>query len=76
MPSVFSIFLFSVLLIYIFLSPCSDIFKPDPNFLENEKRYEELKQTILGDESEDEEGSDAASDDDEDEDDDEEEDEN
>ncbi|KAK7858676.1 pre-mrna-splicing factor cwc22 [Quercus suber] len=52
-----------------------DIFKPDPNFLENEKRYEELKKTILGDESEDEEGSDAASDDDEDEDDEEEEDE-
>ena len=57
----------------------SDIFKPDPNFLENEKRYEELKKIILGDESEDEEGSNAASDDDddddEDEDDDEEEDE-
>lgn len=66
---------YGYVLIYIFLSPCSDIFKPDPNFLENEKRYEELKQTILGDESEDEEGSDAASDDDEDEDDDEEEDE-
>ena len=44
----------------------SDVFKPDPNFLENEKRYEELKKTILGDESEDEEGSDAESDDDED----------
>ena len=43
----------------------SDIFKPDPNFLENEKRYEELKKTILGEESEDEEGSDAASDDEE-----------
>ena len=42
----------------------SDIFKPDPNFLENEKRYEELKKTILGDESEDEEGSDASDDDD------------
>ncbi|KAM3741101.1 hypothetical protein ACB098_08G150800 [Castanea mollissima] len=53
-----------------------DIFKPDPNFLENEMRYEELKKTILGEESEDEEGSDAASDvDDEDEDDDAEEDE-
>ena len=51
-------------MIYIFLSPCSDIFKPDPNFLENEKRYEELKKTILGDESEDEEGSDASDDDD------------
>ncbi|KAL1300695.1 hypothetical protein HN51_045338 [Arachis hypogaea] len=46
-----------------------DIFKPDPNFLENEKRYEELKKTILGEESEDEEGSDAELDDDDDEDD-------
>ena len=52
------------MLIYIFLSSCSDIFKPDPNFLENGKRYEELKKTILGDESEDEEGSDASDDDD------------
>ncbi|XP_050213902.1 uncharacterized protein LOC126665219 [Mercurialis annua] len=55
-----------------------DIFKPDPNYLENEKRYEELKKSILGDESEDEEGSDAASgdeDDDEDEEDEDEEDE-
>ncbi|KAK4835723.1 hypothetical protein QYF36_013609 [Acer negundo] len=52
-----------------------DIFKPDPQFLENEKRYEELKKTILGDESDDEEGSDAASgDEDDDEDDDEDED--
>ncbi|KAK7304935.1 hypothetical protein VNO77_42829 [Canavalia gladiata] len=50
-----------------------DIFKPDPNFPENEKRYEELKKTILGEESEDEEGSDAESDDDDDEDDDEDE---
>ncbi|XP_061355753.1 uncharacterized protein LOC133300253 isoform X2 [Gastrolobium bilobum] len=41
-----------------------DIFKPNPNFLENEKRYEELKKTILGEESEDEEGSDAESDED------------
>ncbi|EEF31876.1 cell cycle control protein cwf22, putative [Ricinus communis] len=48
-----------------------DIFKPDPDFLENEKRYEELKKSILGEESEDEEVSDAASGD-EDEDDDEE----
>ncbi|PON89227.1 Armadillo-type fold containing protein [Trema orientale] len=39
-----------------------DIFKPDPNYLENEKRYEELKKNILGEESEDEEGSDAGSD--------------
>ncbi|KAL6275294.1 hypothetical protein ACE6H2_018895 [Prunus campanulata] len=53
-----------------------DIFKPDPDFLENEKRYEELKKTILGEESEDEEGSDAVSDgEDDDEDDDDEEDE-
>ncbi|KDP22856.1 hypothetical protein JCGZ_00443 [Jatropha curcas] len=51
-----------------------DIFKPDPNFLENEKRYEELRKSILGEESEEEEGSDAVSGD-EDEDDEEEEDE-
>ena len=44
----------------------ADIFKPDPQFLENEKRYEELKKTILGEESEDEEGSDADSGDEED----------
>ena len=43
----------------------SDIFKPDPNFLENENCYEELKKTILDDESEDEEGSEAVSDDEE-----------
>ncbi|KNA08773.1 hypothetical protein SOVF_159590 [Spinacia oleracea] len=41
-----------------------DIFKQDPNFTENERRYEELKKSILGDESEDEDGSDAGSDDD------------
>lgn len=43
-----------------------DIFKPDPNYLENEKRYEELKKTLLGEEeeSEGEEGSDAESDED------------
>lgn len=51
--------------LYVFIFFFSDIFKPDPNFLENEKRYEELKKTILGEESEDEEGSDAESDDDE-----------
>ncbi|OMO76109.1 MIF4G-like, type 3 [Corchorus capsularis] len=45
-----------------------DIFKADPHFLENEKRYEELKKTILGEDSEDEEGSDAASGEDEDDD--------
>ena len=53
----------------------SDIFKQDSNFLENEKRYEELKKSILGDESEDEDGSDAGSDDDEDEEEDDEDDE-
>ncbi|KAE9591905.1 putative initiation factor eIF-4 gamma, MA3 [Lupinus albus] len=41
-----------------------DIFKPDPNFPENEKRYEDLKKTILGEESEDEDGSEAGSDED------------
>ncbi|KAK7246903.1 hypothetical protein RIF29_41773 [Crotalaria pallida] len=49
-----------------------DIFKPDPNFPENEKRYEELKKTILGEESEDEDGSDAVSDEDDEDDDDDE----
>ncbi|KAL6499603.1 hypothetical protein OROGR_027513 [Orobanche gracilis] len=34
------------------------IFQPDPNFSENEKRYEELKRQILGEESEDEADSD------------------
>ncbi|CAH8356289.1 unnamed protein product [Eruca vesicaria subsp. sativa] len=41
-----------------------DVFKPDPDFLENEKKYEALKKELLGeDESEDEDGSDASSDD-------------
>ncbi|GFP80022.1 pre-mRNA-splicing factor cwc22 [Phtheirospermum japonicum] len=45
-----------------------DIFKPDPQFAENEKRYEELKKQILGEESEEEAESDedAADSDDED----------
>ncbi|XP_048443299.1 pre-mRNA-splicing factor CWC22 homolog [Pyrus x bretschneideri] len=34
-----------------------DLFQPDPDYLESEKRYKELKKTILGDESEDEEAS-------------------
>ncbi|KAM1166821.1 hypothetical protein EV2_029680 [Malus domestica] len=50
-----------------------DLFKADPDFLENENRYEELKKTILGEDSEDEEGSDVASDGDDDDDDDDEE---
>lgn len=45
-----------------------DIFKPDPNFLENERRYEELKKSLLGEESEDEDGSDGGSEDDDDDD--------
>ncbi|KAL3819849.1 hypothetical protein ACJIZ3_005754 [Penstemon smallii] len=44
-----------------------DIFKPDPQFSENEKRYENLKKQILGEESEDEADSDADSDDEDDE---------
>ncbi|KAL3620418.1 hypothetical protein CASFOL_035330 [Castilleja foliolosa] len=53
-----------------------DVFKPDPHFAENEKRYEELKRQILGEESEEEVDSDDAADsDDEDEDESEEEDE-
>ncbi|XP_073049107.1 uncharacterized protein [Primulina eburnea] len=42
-----------------------DIFKPDPQFLENENRYEELKKQILGEASEEEAKSDAAVSDDE-----------
>ncbi|KAK9059778.1 hypothetical protein SSX86_020482 [Deinandra increscens subsp. villosa] len=45
-----------------------DIFKMDPDFLENEKRYEDVKRTILGDESSEEEEGDEDSDDEEDED--------
>ncbi|XP_074340870.1 uncharacterized protein LOC141678447 [Apium graveolens] len=41
----------------------SDIFKPDPQFIENEQRYEELKLALLGEEDEDEADSDAAADD-------------
>ncbi|KAF7154493.1 hypothetical protein RHSIM_Rhsim01G0190300 [Rhododendron simsii] len=42
-----------------------DIFKLDTQFIENEKRYEEVKKAILGDESEDEADSDAGSEDEE-----------
>ncbi|CAH9123844.1 unnamed protein product [Cuscuta epithymum] len=38
-----------------------NIFKPHPNYLENEKKYEDLKRAILGDESEGEGDSDADS---------------
>ncbi|XP_075524176.1 LOW QUALITY PROTEIN: uncharacterized protein LOC142556595 [Primulina tabacum] len=41
-----------------------DIFKPDPQFSDNEKRYEELKKQILGEESEDGANSNAADSDD------------
>ncbi|KAL8153009.1 hypothetical protein V2J09_010769 [Rumex salicifolius] len=40
----------------------ADIFKPDPDYIENEKKYDELKKSILGEESEEEEGSDEGSD--------------
>ena len=65
-----------ILIFFVFHFVFSDIFKPDPNFLENEKRYEELKKSMLGEESEDdEEGLDAESDDDDEDDDSDEEDE-
>ncbi|CAH9112680.1 unnamed protein product [Cuscuta epithymum] len=38
-----------------------NIFKPDPNYLENEKKYEDLEKAILGDESKEEGDSDAES---------------
>ncbi|CAA3013923.1 pre-mRNA-splicing factor CWC22 homolog [Olea europaea subsp. europaea] len=50
-----------------------DVFKPDPLFLENENKYEELKKQILGEESEDEGDSEGESEDEDDDDDDEEE---
>lgn len=53
----------------------SDVFKPDPLFLENENKYEELKKQILGEESEDEGDSEGESEDEDDDDDDEESDE-
>jgi pre-mRNA-splicing factor CWC22 len=34
----------------------SDIFKPDPNYMENEKRFEELKKDLLGEEEKESEG--------------------
>uniref|UniRef100_A0A1J3F9H9 Pre-mRNA-splicing factor CWC22-like protein n=1 Tax=Noccaea caerulescens TaxID=107243 RepID=A0A1J3F9H9_NOCCA len=41
-----------------------DVFKPDPDFLENEKKYEALKKELLGEEeSDNEDGSDASSED-------------
>ncbi|KAL0418527.1 UNVERIFIED_CONTAM: Pre-splicing factor CWC22 [Sesamum radiatum] len=49
-----------------------DIFKPDPQFPENENRYEELKKQILGEESDDDADSDADADADSDDEDDEE----
>ncbi|CAM8892905.1 unnamed protein product [Rhodiola kirilowii] len=42
-----------------------DIFKVDSNFVENEKRYEAVKKSILGEDSDDEEGSNGSEDDDE-----------
>lgn len=65
------------LFLIIFFVHIVDIFKPDPQFLEHEKAYEDLKKDILGDEpSSEEEGSGAASDSEDDEDSDEEEEEN
>jgi pre-mRNA-splicing factor CWC22 len=50
-----------------------DIFKVDPNYLENEEKYKEIKAEILGEGSDDEEsGSEESSDEDENEDEDEE----
>ncbi|BFI28735.1 pre-mRNA-splicing factor CWC22 [Marchantia polymorpha subsp. ruderalis] len=42
-----------------------DVFKPDPNFVEAEKKYEAIKRDILGDESEEDAGEDGDKDDDE-----------
>lgn len=49
------------------LTSLSDIFKFDPNYLENEEKYKSIKAEILGEDSDDELGSEESSDDDEDE---------
>lgn len=47
---------------------CIDVFKADPKFLDNEEKYAEIKEEILGGDSDDESGSEEGSDDEEDED--------
>ena len=44
----------------LYSSFCTDIFKPDPEYLENEEKYKAIKEDILGssDESEEEDDSD------------------
>ena len=46
----------------------SDIFKFDPNFLENEEKYRQIKAEILGEDEDEESGSEESEDEDEDED--------
>ena len=41
-----------------FANEYKDIFKFDPNFLENEEKYKEIKSEILGEDSDEESGSD------------------
>ena len=43
---------------------CSDLFKVDPSFVENEERYSEIKREILGDSDDEEESGSEDSDDD------------
>ena len=67
-PIIFVCFSILILVVYVCRRKrlitifCSDIFKSDHNFIENEKCCEELKKAILGDESKDEDGSDVAPD--------------
>jgi len=51
------------------LSACvTDVFKADPKFLDNEEKYAEIKEEILGGDSDEESGSEEGSEDEEDED--------
>ena len=46
-----------MLISVIGLTPLVDIFKYDPNYLENEEKYKQIKAEILGEDSSDEEES-------------------
>lgn len=48
---------FVVVVCTVDLASSTDIFKFDPNYIENEERYKSIKAEILGEDSEDEEGS-------------------
>jgi hypothetical protein len=61
-----SVSIYSLVLVFLIVIFWPDIFKFDPNFLENEEKYKEIKAEILGEgSSEEESGSESDSEDDE-----------